>query len=217
MKLKFIYSRDEDVWCLLNKGKTSNNQPTPTEAYKKLIESVGENPDETTTSIFIDQYLKEGNHDIPKYLENYKKEFGLISEEFEKIVQRVFGVALNEEITVYLTVNNRCPYSIKEKLFFVPIAHVPPTRVMMHELWHFYTWQKFGASEMEKLGPEKYNDIKEALTVLLNVECKHLLRAGEEDKGYPQHKELRNRILELWKQKPDIDYVWEEATKHVNL
>jgi hypothetical protein len=40
----------------------------------------------------------------------------------------------------------------------------------MHELWHFYTWYGLGVDQEERLGKEKYNDLKEALTVLINIE-----------------------------------------------
>jgi hypothetical protein len=78
----------------------------------------------------------------------------------------------------------------------------------MHELWHFYTWHKFGESEQKRIGIKKYNDIKEALTVLLNTECKDLFPEGVEDAGYPQHQEMRSEIIKLWEQNPDIDFVW---------
>lgn len=211
MKLKFEYNKEKDIWCLLNKGKSSNNSPTPTRTYSELVSVYGENPDEKSTSLFIDQYFETGNYDVTEYIKKYKKEFEAISSEYQKIAEKVFGLPLNEKITVYLTINNRCPYSIEEKWFFVSVSRNSPIRTIMHELWHFYTWQKFGADEEKKIGAKKYNDIKEALTVLLNVECKHLLPEGAIDMGYQQHQELRNRILELWKQNPDIDYIWKGA------
>ena len=67
----------------------------------------------------------------------------------------------------------------------------------MHELWHFYIWYKFGAEWTEKLGNQKYEDLKEALTVLLNAECNDLFPYGKEDAGYAQHKELREEIKKL--------------------
>ncbi len=208
MKLKFTYNKKEDIWCLLNKGRSSNNSPFPTEAYKKLVAVAGENPTEASASLFIDQYLKEENYSVAESVKKYQEDFQKIVPEFERIAEKVFGVTLDQDLTAYLTVNNRCPYSIPENLFFVPISHISPIRVIMHELWHFYTWNKFGQSEMEKVGPQKYNDMKEALTVLLNVECSHLLREGEQDKGYPQHQKMREVVLELWKEKSDIEYVW---------
>ncbi len=114
---------------------------------------------------------------------------------------------MDKEIKAYLTINDRCPYRIEENLFFVTISKKSPVKIIMHELWHFYTWEKFGSQE-KIIGEKKYDNIKEALTVLLNVECKKLLPEGIQDKGYPQHKELREKILKIWTEKPDIDFLW---------
>ena len=78
----------------------------------------------------------------------------------------------------------------------------------MHELWHFYTWYSLGINQVEKLGKEKYNDLKEALTVLLNVEFRDLLPEGIIDAGYPQHKELRDKILKFWEKDRNIINLW---------
>ncbi len=212
MQLNFTYKKDEDIWCLLNKGKSSNNSPNPTKAYEQLINFAGKNPDERSTSKFIDTYIADNKIDINKRIKEYQKDFEDISDEFQNIAEKVFGVSLLEDITVYLTINNRCPYSLKENLFFVCLSNNSALQTVMHELWHFYTWYKFGADEQERIGPEKYNDIKEALTVLLNIECNHLLPEGIEDTGYPQHQELRNQILELWKENPHIDFIWNKLT-----
>ena len=213
MKIDFTYNKEKDIWCLLNKGKSSNNSSKPTKIYEQLVEFVGENPDENSTANFIDKYIVDNQIDIEKYIENYNKEFGKISDEFQKIAEKVFGVSLEENITAYLTVNTRCPYSIEENSFFVSVSNDRLLLTVMHELWHFYTWYKFGADEQDRIGKGKYNEAKEALTVLLNIECEHLLPEGCEDFGYPQHQELREEILKLWKQNPDIDFVWERITK----
>ncbi|MEY2640919.1 MAG: hypothetical protein RL150_312 [Candidatus Parcubacteria bacterium] len=73
----------------------------------------------------------------------------------------------------------------------------------MHKLWHFYTWYAFGSTQEERLGKQKYNDLKEALTALLNVECRDLLPEGVADTGYPQHQELRQQILAYWETDKD--------------
>ncbi len=212
MKLNFSYDKKEDIWVLLNKGKSTNNSPTPTKVYEQLVEFSGENPDENSTSNFIDKYINENNIEISTLIKNYQKEFDTISDEFQKIAARIFGVSLKENITVYLTINNRCPYNISKNLFFVSVSNNSALRTTMHELWHFYTWYKFGADKQKRIGAEKYNDIKEALTVLLNIECRDLLPEGVKDFGYPQHQELRNEILKLWEQNPNIDFVWKKLT-----
>ena len=210
MKLNFCYDKEKDTWCLLNKGKSSNNSPAPTNVYSELIDKYGIDPDVQKVSLFIDEYLKEKGYDINDLILKCEKDFNNISSSFEQIAERVFNVQLNTEITVYLTINNRCPYSIEEKWFFVSISQNTVIKTLMHELWHFYTWEKFGTSEVSRLGVKKYNDIKEALTVLLNVECKDLLPEGSVDTGYSQHQELRQRILDLWSKEKDIQKLWTE-------
>jgi hypothetical protein len=211
MTLNFEYNKEKDVWCLLNKGKSSNNSSKPTSVYEELVAKVGDNLDEVSVSLFIDEYLKANNLQPEIFVENYQKLFSEISTDFQTVAERVFGVSLNRDITAYLTVNTRYPYNIEESSFFVSMSKGDPAMTMMHELWHFYTWEKFGAEEQDRLGKEKYNEIKEALTVLLNVELKHLLPEGVVDKGYPQHQELREKIVELWKQNAHIEYVWKQA------
>jgi hypothetical protein len=99
-----------------------------------------------------------------------------------------------------------------DNMFYVSVPRDSVRKTVLHELWHFYTWHKFGTGEQERIGFKKYNDTKEALTVLLNIECKHLLPEGAEDTGYSQHQELRKKILKLWEQNPNIDFIWKELT-----
>ena len=80
--------------------------------------------------------------------------------------------------------------------------------VTMHELWHFYTWYGLGVGQEEKLGKQKYNDLKESLTVLLNKECADLFPIDFTDKGYPQHKELREKILKFWSNDKNVFNLW---------
>ena len=213
MKIKFKYDREKDIDCLLNTGKPTHNSPFPTQEYRQLVSRMGENPDEEKVSLFIDEYLKENKFDVNEYILKYQNDFDEISEEFQKRAEKIFGVSLKDNVTVYLTVNRRLPYNLKENYFFACIGKGIQKHMVMHELWHFYTWYKWGKDWVDKLGFEKYNDIKESLTVLLNVVCRDLLPEGLEDEGYPQHKELREKILKLWAEKPDINYVWENITK----
>ena len=210
MKINFTYNKEKDSWCLLRVGPASQNSNFPTEVYKQLTDDMGENPSPEVTATFIDKYIKDNKYDVSKYTAKYQENFDKISDEFRKRAEKVFGVSLVDDITAYLTINRRCPYNFDENWFFVAISGnslVEP--IAMHELWHFYTFYKFGPA-WEDIGRKKYNDIKEALTVLLNVVCKDLFPKGTQDKGYPQHKELREKILEFWNKKQDINYVWNE-------
>ena len=215
MKVIFKYDKEKDIWCLLNKGKSSINSPNPTKQYEQLVELHRENLSNEITASFVDSYLSEKSVDIEKYIEAYQKDWDIVAKEYIDRAEKIFGVSLPEDMIAYLTINSRCPYSLEENYFFVTVPTYPyiALKTAMHELWHFYTWYSFGVDQEEKLGKQKYNDLKEAFTVLLNVECKDLLPEDVIDKGYPQHAELREKILELWGTEKNIHKVWEALVK----
>ncbi len=214
MKLNFQYSKEKDIWCILNKGKSSNNSQAPTKVYGLLVESCGENPTAEDVSAFVDKYISENNIKVEDCIVEYQNNWESVADEYQKRAEEVFGCSIPGDVTVYLTINNRCPYDIENNSFFVSVSNEFPTKTIVHELWHFYTWYGLGADQLQKLGKEKYNDLKESLTVLLNIECKDLLPEGVQDSGYPQHKELREKIIELWAKEKNIHKLWETlATK----
>ena len=103
-------------------------------------------------------------------------------------------------VTAYLTLGTRCPYNTLEHYYFVSMAKNCPIRTSIHELLHFYT---HALIEPQISSPQKFNDFKEALTVLLNVEFADLIE--EPDLGYPQHAELRKWIAETWQSGDTIE------------
>jgi len=214
MKVAFEYDKEKDVWCLLNRGKSSNNSQLPTKVYERLVTSCGENPTPEATATFIDEYIADNGIDVQQYITKYQEDWDTVADEYQKRAEAIFGVFLPNDVKGYLTVNNRCPYSIDKDYFFVSMPTSSARRTTMHELWHFYTWYGLGTTQEEKLGKQKYNDLKEALTVLLNVECRDLMPEGMHDDGYPQHKELREKILQFWAQDRDINKLWTSLAFH---
>lgn len=214
MKVVFEYSCEKDIWCLLNYGKTSTNSSSSTKVYEFLVKEYGNIPTDENTFVFIDNYLTTHNVEIDVYKTKYQSDWDSIADKYRKVVEDVFKVNISDTITAYLTINTRSPYSVENNLFFVKVPSESVRKTVMHELWHFYTWHKFGITWEEKIGKGKYNEIKEALTVLLNVECKDSLPKGVFDMGYPQHQELRARILELWSKERDIEKLWRELATY---
>lgn len=208
MKVHFQYNKEKDVWSLLSKGKSSNNSQTPTKQYEQLVATFGENPTEEVTSAFIENYISDNNFDIQEFIKKYQKDWDVIANKYQKQAEAIFGISLPSDVIGYLSVNSRCPYSIENNYFFISFSSPLPRGIVMHELWHFYTWYKFGITEEQKLGKQKYNDLKEALTVLLNLECGELFPESLSDKGYPQHQELRREIMKFWKGEKDIVKLW---------
>ena len=210
--ISFQYDQSKDIWCLLNKGKSSNNSAHPTKVYELLTERFGSSPSESDTKDFIETYFTERDVSVTKYIQQYQADWENVAEEYHKIATRIFGTELPNAVTAYLTINNRNPYSIQKNMFYVSVPRESVRKIIMHELWHFYTWYGLGVDQEERLGKEKYNDLKEALTVLLNIECKGLFPEGVTDSGYPQHQELRQKISGLWSTHGDVHKVWELLT-----
>ena len=208
IKITFAYNKEKDVWCLLNYGKNSTNSPSPTKTYQRLVASFGENPSAENAEIFIEKYISENNINIQKYIIDCQKSWDNISTKYQEIAEKIFKVVLPKDVTAYITINNRCPYNIENNFFLVSISAGSANHIAMHELWHFYTWYKFGVTWEAKIGKQKYNDLKESLTVLLNLECKDLLGEKTYDGGYPQHKEIREKITQLWTKEKDLEKLW---------
>ncbi len=210
MSVIFTYDHSQDISCLLTYGKTSLNSPTLTKIYKELVAKRGENLSEEIASDFIHEYVSQHNIKVEELADEYSKDWNVIADIFQKRAEWIFQIALPKDITAYLTINDRFPYSIKNNYFFVSTSPYSMRLTVMHELWHFYTWYKFGVIWEQKIGKEAYNDIKEALTVVLNIVCKDLLPQDIQDEGYSQHQELRNKILEIWSTCQDIEALWEK-------
>ncbi|MEX1014930.1 MAG: hypothetical protein WDZ80_07280 [Candidatus Paceibacterota bacterium] len=208
MKVSFSYNKEKDIWCLLNKGKSSNNSPHPTKQYETLSIKYGANPSEENVGTFIDRYIAENEIDISQSIKDFQNEWEIVSSEFQKRAEKIFNTTIPNDIVAYLTINSRCPYNIKENFFYVSLSSTKVRGTIMHELWHFYTWYGLGSDQEEKLGKQKYNDLKEALTVLLNVECKDLFTEDAIDTGYSKHQEIRVKILEYWKKDRNIKNLW---------
>ena len=139
MKIQFQYNREKDIWCLLNKGKSSNNSQNPTKVYEQLVSEYSENPTNDEASLFIDTYISDNNISPQIYTSKYQKDWDTVASEYEKRAEKIFGVSLPVDVVGYLTVNNRCPYDINDNHFFVAFPISSARRIIMHELWHFYT------------------------------------------------------------------------------
>lgn len=208
MNVNFIYNEDKDIECLLSKGSGSNNSPgEKTKTYEAFLKYTTKINDTEKVKEFVRLFMKENNLNPKEIAVLLQKNWDLVSREFEKRAERVFGISIVDNITGYLTITGRFPYNIQEKYFYVSAKKSNANATAMHELWHFYTWHKFG-DYVSKIGSQKYNDIKESLTVLLNIEALDLLR-GEIDEGYVQHKKMRDFAVEVWKKTKDINKVWD--------
>ena len=63
----------------------------------------------------------------------------------------------------------------------------------------------------EGLSKLTYNDIKESLTELLNLEFSDLMN-GKRDEGYLQHQDMRAEIQKMWLVQKDIKVIIEKLS-----
>lgn len=203
MKLRFAYDLDKDVENVIKGAKAINSQKS-TKFQNLFTEKYGNDFEAGKVGAFIQEQDKITNLDIKQEVLTVQEKWQLIEELFVKRVEKIFNLVYPEPIiTVYLTHNERCTYNLEGNYFFVKIGSPSSNHTIMHELFHFYTWQAFGKKLLDEgLDKLKYNELKESLTELLNLEFADLL-GGALDKGYPQHQELRQKIRDLWSENKD--------------
>lgn len=204
MKIVFSYNIDKDVENIIN-GTRAVNSKKPTKFQILFTEKYGDNFEKGKVKTFIEEQDKINGFDPDKEIVATEERWKIAEPIFIERVEKIFGISYPAPIiTVYLTHNERCTYNIEENYFFTKIGSEFSNNTVMHELLHFYTWHAFGKKLLDDgLSKLAYNDVKESLTEILNLEFSDLM-GGKLDSGYPQHQEMREKIRNLWPVKKNI-------------
>jgi len=132
----------------------------------------------------------------------------------KKITKKSFPC---KEIYSYLTTSPRCPYNPNGKIpyFYFPFFTGLPSilHTAGHEIMHIQVHKDFWRKIKKEIGDKKTHDIKEALTILLNLEFIDLW--GVVDRGYPNHQKLREYIKKQWKKKKDFNILLDKCIKYI--
>ena len=170
------------------KSFKSVNSSTRTELEERYL---GKSTELQETN--VSEFLVSQGIDTDSKLKEISEAWRKIEDEVIDRMDKMFGIKLSPLPVAYLSSNSRCTYSTLGNHFFVKMTGGDTNRNIAHELLHFYTWHAF-SKELEKNGvsKEKYNDIKESVTEVLNTDFSDLLR--EVDIGYPQHHNLRTQV-----------------------
>jgi len=205
MKILFSYDIDKDVENFILSAKSLNNRE-PTILQKAYARKCGKLVLPDKVRRFILEHIAENKIDMVSEIAKVSKRWSQIEDKFTKRARTIFKVQNPaRKIVVYLTTNSRCTYNMKKNYFFVYIKSKNTNLTIMHELFHFYTWKALSNKvNILKISPTEYNDIKESLTELLNLEFHDLLN-GAVDKGYPQHRKIRMFIKESWQRNPNLE------------
>ena len=138
---------------------------------------------------------------IEEVRRSFQESWDKINEEFFKRLEKITGNKFPFEVVMaYLTTQLRCPYDPKKGNFIVSIfSNIPKTlKTSGHELMHLDFHNNNWKEIEEKIGKEKTADLKEALTVLLNLEFKDLWFVKDEGKPNREQQKLRSFIKEEW-------------------
>ncbi len=152
---------------------------------------------------------------IEAFIEAVQKLWNGIEDEFFVRMNKVIKKEYVKDIKCYITTIGICPYNVKEPSFMVSVFSALPNalKTSAHEIMHLYFHDFYWKDIEEKIGRKNTGDLKEALTMLLNLEFKDLWLVN--DTGYFEHEELRNFIKQNWKEEKDFDVLLEKCIEYL--
>jgi hypothetical protein len=211
--LKFNYKLDME-WDNFLRGVNSINHIGDSDLVKKMKQAKIDLKNKQEVLLYIQSQTNTA--EIKLRIEAIQKKWQSIASDAMSRLNKIFGNTLEEEVSCYLTINQRCGYNYDLKYFFVNAYASNPNGIILHELLHFYTYKFllhfFIDSKIDKVD---FNDFKEALTFLLNKELSDLLD-GWHDRGYDRQKELRSRLEKHWDKHHDIYELTSSYIQQIN-
>lgn len=202
MKLTFRYDPAMEVvnfraaFGSRNHRAQSSRQKLFWKRYRKLTQA--------NAARFSAWFIAEQGVKPTTIVRDIRERWRRIEKRFFTRANRIWKTELPQKrLTVYLTSMDRCGYNFERGFFFVSTGPRGARRTCMHELWHWYFHFTVGKGIYERYGAAVHNDIKEALTTLLNAEFADLM-PGLTDRGYPQHRGLRTFIRRSYARTHDV-------------
>ena len=202
MEVIFNYQLNKEFQNFKNSFNSANHS-TWSERQEEFFAVFSELTRESAQK-FAEDYIADHKIDMTALLKQIEDQWHSVEKEFFRRADLIYRSPLPQKrIDVYLTVHDRCSYNFERNEFFVHLNLKAANKTIMHELWHWYFYYTVGKKIGEEYGHKIFNDLKEALTVVLNIDFIDLL--GETtDKGYPQHEALRETIKNTYAETKDI-------------
>jgi len=216
-KVIFKFDKERDlynIWETCNQGSSYGFDFKKDMDHKTI--SICENKRfEDCREELSKRFDKMHNSDLtPIFLKAINDSWGRINNEFFKRLEQIMKMPMYQDSFIgYMTVSNRCPYRLKENVFYFNFFRsiLDVLRTAGHEIMHLQFHNTYWDYVEKELGNKKTHDLKEALTVLLNLEFRDLWFV--EDKGYESHKELRDFIASEWKKEKDFDILLKKCVE----
>lgn len=151
------------------------------------------------------------------FAESLQKAWNKINDEYFKRLEKIMKKPVfSKEFKCYITTATRSPYNLEKHKWFMASFSKGILEALVtcgHELMHLQFHETYWKKIEKEIGYDKTNDLKESLTVLLNLKFSDLWFAF--DRGYEMHKNLRNFIETEWKKKPDFDLLIKKCVEHL--
>src|SRR3989344_7387465 len=196
MDIRLNYSLERDIgnyvnalyrfkWLKHGRGDIQEKllAPFPKPFKHHLEKAKNENQARQVSAVLLEKSYTERKRRFSKVAKKLEYAWQKEGSKIEKKLQDVFTKKIPfKKINFYLTSLPICPYNYKERWIMI-FANIPTERqlqILTHELNHFMFYYYFGNLESE-LSKEKFESLKEALTVFTNPE----------EKGYPAQQKLR--------------------------
>ena len=219
-KVIFKFDKEKDLW---NNWETVNyKSPWEKKQLNKILVLTdmcrGKKFEECKKE--IEKFCKPMHNSplLPLIIESFQKSWNKINDEFFKILEKITGKPMPfNRITGYLTTQMRCPYDPREPSFMVSMfANIPyALKICAHELMHIHFHNIYWSKIEKQVGREKTADLKEALTVLLNLEFRNLWILKDKGKDNEDQQKLRTFIEKQWKKEPDFDILLEKCVDYI--
>ncbi len=215
-KVIFKFDKEKDLynhWDLSNIGNSFKKNFQIDPQIRKICE--GKKFDECKNKLADYLLSLHKSKIIFINIKTVEKTWEEMEDSFFKRMDKLMKNVFREKIIAYLTTAGTCPYDPDELSFMFSLFYSLPKNLQTcgHEIMHLY-FHKFYWEKVEKqIGKEKTADLKEALTVLLNLEFKDLWFV--EDTGYEQHRELRKFIVKEWKKEKDFEILLSKCVRYL--
>ena len=219
--IKFLYDIDKDAENWVDTVK--NTRPSwginygeetkmvPDDLKGKILRADDKEAIKLVKSYFRSQSRFNSKKEfLSSEIEAVKEAWNGKEKSFFRIIEDLTKKPLFSRVfTAYFTTMFICPYDEeKYKWFMLSMWHSLPFQIttICHEIFHFqflYYYADF--CREEGLNENQLENIKEALTSLLNTEEFDDIILSQ-DPGYSNHQAIRQRILDVW-QKDKLSYL----------
>ena len=134
---------------------------------------------------------------------------------FKKLEQIIQESIFRKDFKCYFTSGFMCPYNDKENWFMVSMWHSLPMSIttICHEIFHLQFLHYYKKYCRKFLSEKQTEDLKEALTFILNTDFSDLILVN--DSGYPSHQKLRKELEKIWHKRKNFQEFLDKAIKIV--